>query len=342
MSTPVVHATWFHADSSSLKGEYAQTLGDSTSSSHFAIYFSCVHLFFASHVRHARKEIRKFFINDYGFEVMPDDLKTKLEKWGVEIIRLPNQHSEKARTQKLWLNQYFVIDIFGYQANLLEEFHLFDSDVVSMNSTPIEWQNDSQLKLLINSSNPNEKINGLQVKELSNLWNIFNERNQSGFIPYYGGEYIGIQSGHSKPFFETIENYFSKNLDLLDRSGVYAKEEAHLISIASKDFLVDANTDMLIERIWTQPWTHRYIPKNYYKLSFLHVPAEKKTGIHRLSKIAQEPNSWFWTAKEAEWTSKVGNLLGIPTYTLEKFIQDSYLLRKGLFRHIKNRIVRDK
>lgn len=341
MSAPVVHATWFHADTSALKGEYSQTLGDSTSSTHFAIYFSCVHLFFATHVRQSRKELRKFFINNYGYEVMPKELKKKLEEWNVEIITLTNQHSELASSQKLWLNQYFVFDIFSYQSNLNQEFHLFDSDIISMNSNAIEWEKGSQLKLLLNSTNPNEKINGLYVYELINLWNSFNDRNESDFIPYYGGEYIGIKPKEFKSFVDKIEIYFRKNLELSRRGEICAREEAHLISLASKDFSVDSQTQSLVERIWTQPWTYRYIPEYYSNLSFLHVPAEKKTGLARLSKIADESNSWFWTASDVVWKRKVGKLLGIPHYLPKKYLQDFSLLRKGFFRHVKGRILND-
>lgn len=339
MATPVVHATWFHADSPTSKGEYSQTLGDSTSESHFAIYFSCVHIFFASHVRQSRKEIRKFFLNEYGFAVMPNKLKEKLAKWEVEIIVISNQHSALVSSQKLWLNQYFVLDIFAYQSKFEQEFHLFDSDIVVMNSNEIEWKDNCQLKLLINSTVPNECINGLHVYDILYLWNSFNNKNEFGLIPYYGGEYIGIKPAEIKLFVTRIENYFRKNLDLSKQFDVYAREEAHLISITSKDFAVDSQSDSLIERIWTQPWTYRKIPENFANLSFLHVPAEKKTGLIRLSKIAEEPDSWFWNSSDRVWKEKVWKLLGMPKYSLFKYVQDFALLRKGFFRHAKGRLL---
>lgn len=337
-NVPVI-ATWFHADSNSYRGTYSQTLGDSTSLKHFEIYLRSIFVFFASIIRQNEKVKLKLFLNDVAFDILKNEFKKQLIEWKVELVVLRNTHKFYDQANTMWANQFFILDIIRFQSSLNEDFCLMDSDVICINKQVPKLKLIEDVILYKLSNSPEEMFNGLSVSSLSSLGKTFGYEDTSREMSYYGGELIYVSKFSIKMFSRVLEDIYRKNRTNFEGKVVFATEEAHLISIASTQFrTLDAGDNLIIKRIWTQPWTFRQIPKDWRYLTYLHLPAEKKTGLFLIYEAVINKNSWFWKAESSQWNRRISRLLGLQSYGFKKLIIDIYMLRKGLLRHLKLRL----
>jgi hypothetical protein len=334
-------ATWFHADSDADSGVYSQTLGGSTRSGHYEVYFRCVEIFFESLSNFKRTEKRLFFTNQLGYEVSSLKFKKKLLDLNVEIVVLENSHIPPQNFGLKWRNQFYLIDILNYLAHYNCDTFIFDSDVIAMSDEEIEFESNSELILLVISDIQDEEINGLQVADIGRLFAERTQKQPKRLSKYYGGEFLGIRGDSIQKFSELMDYHFDLNLEASATGGIYLREEAHLISLVSQEFSVSENGSNLIQRIWTQPWTFRKIPENLEELIFWHLPAEKKTGFKFFYSNMSSALENGWKGMEQEkWKNLVSETFGVRKYTYRKLIRDIFHLRSGLFRHLKNRIIK--
>ena len=103
-----------------------------------------------------------------------------------------------------------------------------------------------------------------------------------------------------------------------------------MISIAHPVRSEDVRGNAWIERIWTQPWTHRSVPANAAAIPLWHLPAEKKTGLKALHRPALTSGSWFWHAPAEAWDARVQDAVGVPGYPSGKYVRDSLALAHRL------------
>jgi hypothetical protein len=327
-------ATWFHADQPGYEGQYSQTLGDSKSQEHYDIYLRCIYLFFFFLESHKRTEQRYLFINSHAESIITKDFRNQLENWNVKIVVLINHHIPPSKNGVKWRNQFFMLDIISYLSKFESNCIILDSDVIATTNKEVEFTNQAEVIGYVVSQDPTETINGLQVRELSELYSLFTNTHDKRKIKYLGGEFIALKGNIIKEFSKICELYYAKNLLMAQQGFLYCREEAHLFSLVSANFRLDETGDKWISRIWTQPWTFRSIPANWETLVFLHLPAEKKTGIKRVYKIIEKKRASESPEKIGETAIRLYGLLGIPKYGIKKLVFDLYDLRKGGLRHL--------
>ena len=331
--------TWFHADEHEESGIYAQTLGDSSRIAHANVYFDCAITFFASLEILQRSEFRYFVLNTRGFDLLSKNRLNILKRLNVNIVIIENSHIPPEKFGKKWKNQFYVLDIVSYFAKMKKNLFIFDSDVVCVSSNELNFDSYEVQGIQINRNSLSD-INGLSPDSYFEIFRDFFGEEMQGPPVYYGGEYYGIRSDKLSQFSALLEKAYDKNIKRLESDQIFATEEAHLVSIVFQHFKVDEVSNTLLDRIWTQPWTFRYIPDYWRKLIFLHLPAEKKTGIR---KVAQYLEKILIEGKDlpgsTDFLTYSLRNFGIPSYGLTKLFADFWSLRKGVFRHIKNRVI---
>lgn len=331
--------TWFHADELHDSGVYAQTLGDSSRISHADVYFDCAIVFFASLVVMKRKENRFFVLNPRGFSLLTQDKLKIFKKLEVTIIILENSHLPPGKFGKKWKNQFFILDIINYFVPLNMNLFILDSDVICISSNQFNFDSYQVLGIQINQDADIE-INGLKLLSYSELSKDFFGQEYHGTPTYFGGECYGIRSDQVSRFNSLLETAYKKNLQRIESNDSFVTEEAHLVSIIFQFFEINEASNTFMNRIWTQPWTFRLVPIYWKNLVFLHLPAEKKTGIRKIAhfiekRILKEQN----LPEASDFLRYSLRNLGIPKYGPIKLFQDLWILRKGALRHFKSRVI---
>ena len=296
--------TWFYSENSSEYGIYPQVHGESSSQNFQIVYKKCILTFFTSAV-HANQG-SKFLL--YTNKMESEIFKTKTERrilrkikaLGVEI-RTINYTFKPPEKQRLWRNQFFILDILSDLSSKLENDDLvaiLDSDVVwsgSPNTTNF-W---NELKIIgsLNMqpiASRDENINGYSQNQLHFLANIFNLE-CSDCIEYCGGEFITFNYNFLNQCVEMSKVLFPKYIKELALSNIDFIEEAHFLSLIFDTWNVPTGVgNKYIRRIWTNDWKYTNREEHDETLVMWHLPAEKKYGLKRLADVLLLSPKLFW------------------------------------------------
>ena len=303
-------ATWLYLEGVGEDGIYPQVPGRSSTSTFHDIYKRCLVTFFTS-ARATNKSAELFLFSNIDLNLGQRDFDKKiltlLKKLRVSIIVLPYTFTPP-HEQKMWRNQFFVMDVLKYFSIELKDDDLcliLDSDIVWSGSTNTKklWKdlsNFGSLTMMPILDN-NELINGLTVKDLettSKLMGILDPPQQ-----YAGGEFIALRGDKLIQVFQSSEILWDKYISYVSSGEMNFMEEAHFLSIvyASLKFPF-GNGDKFVKRIWTQVLHYSNRDVSDLELTLWHLPAEKRFGIKRIaneyisgkSQRWPEPNSGEW------------------------------------------------
>ncbi len=303
-------ATWLYLEGVGEDGIYPQVPGRSSTSTFHDIYKRCLVTFFTS-ARATNESAELFLFSNIDLNLGQRDFDRKilnlLKKLRVSIIVLPYTFTPP-HEQKMWRNQFFVMDVLKYFSNELKEADLcliLDSDIIWSGSTNTKklWTDLSNFGSLTMTPilDNSELINGLTVKDLettSKLMGILDPPRQ-----YAGGEFIALRGDKLSQVFHSIEILWDKYISYVSTGEMNFMEEAHFLSIiyASLQFPF-GNGNRYVKRIWTQVLHYSNRDVSDRDLTLWHLPAEKRFGIRRIadkyisgkSQSWPEPNSGEW------------------------------------------------
>lgn len=325
-------ATWLYLEGVGEDGIYPQVPGRSSTSTFHDIYKRCLVTFFTS-ARATNESAELFLFSNIDLNLGQRDFDRKiltlLKELRVSIIVLPYTFTPP-HEQKMWRNQFFVIDVLKYLSTNLKEHDLcliLDSDIIWSGSTKTKelWKDLSYFGSLTMMPilDQNEMINGLSLTDLgrtAKLMGVLNPPQQ-----YAGGEFIALRGDKIKQVYQSSEILWDKYISGVATREINLMEEAHFLSIvyASLKFSF-GNGDKYIKRIWTQAFHYSNRDISDLDLALWHLPAEKRFGIRRIADKYIFGKSQGWPVpKSAEWIDLTYRL-GLKRSFNSKLILDVY------------------
>ena len=324
-----VIGTWLHADTKGAESSYAQVGGISSSILFQDVYWRCVCLFFASSTRHNPQAAHQLFttvgeIPDVG------DFQTRrfLETLGVQVVPVPFTYLPPPGFYGAWRNQFYILDIVKHldqHAAADEQYVILDSDCIF--TAPVqplsEALNRCGLLALDLNLPPEEDINGITRREMTEIFQDLGQPCPEEPAAYYGGEAFAATAEAIHRLAREVDPLWQYGLERFRAGKPKFNEEAHFLSyLYLKLGYASPTANPFIRRIWTQ---RKLLTANQADFSLIiwHVPAEKKYGLRRLFNEMARPDSRFWTVPPgAGFARYVAHFVGIPRRSLLKKTQD--------------------
>jgi len=340
-SNKQIIATWLYLEGPGEDGVYPQVPGKSSTSTFHDIYKRCIITFFTS-ARAANESSELLLFSNINLSQSTREFDRKilemLRKLRVSIVILPYTFSPPSE-QKMWRNQFFVMDVLKYFASSLKDSDLcliLDSDIIwsGLPKTQELWSDlaYSGSLTMIPILDRNQEINGLTITDLgikSKLLGVLYPPQQ-----YAGGEFIALRGDKLKMVYHCGELIWEKYISLAYTEETTFMEEAHFLSIVYASLNVPfGNGDKYIKRIWTQLFHYTNRNDTDLDLVLWHLPAEKRYGIRRLADEYISGKSGEWpSTKSREWINLTFKLGLVNKFSL-KVVLD-------ICKSIKDRIVK--
>lgn len=327
--------TWFHGDEPDRAGTYAQTLGDAASLAHYETYLRCVDVCVASFRRWNPASRAVVVLNPRADETLSAERRAFWASIGVESTVAVNTHRPDQDLYSRWQNQTYLFDVIAAALEGVDEdgaVAVIDSDVVirrNLDGMAADVREAGFLPMEVPFA-PDQEVHGVSREDLRRLHMAWSGRALDFAPAYQGGELVAGTAGELRRLLDAVESVYRWALGEQVAGRLHPNEEAQMISLARPVRSEDVRGNAWIERIWTQPWTHRAVPANAADLALWHLPAEKKTGLRALHRPALAPASWFWTASQVAWDQRVQDAVGAPGYPSGKYVRDSIALAHRL------------
>jgi hypothetical protein len=323
--------TWFHGDEPERAGTYAQTLGDAASLAHYETYLRCVDLCVASFRRWNPDSRAVVVLNPRADGAITPERRAFWASIGVDQAVAANTHRPDQDLYSRWQNQTYLFDVIAAAIEGVDDAQavaVIDSDVIirrPLDAMAAEIRAAGYLPMEIPFA-LDQDVHGVSRQDLQRLHTVWSGR-QLDFAPaYQGGELVAGTAAELRRLLTDVESVYRWALDEQVAGRPHPNEEAQMISLARPVHSEDIRGNRWIERIWTQPWTHRSVPANVTDIPMWHLPAEKKTGLKALQRQALATGSWFWGAAEQAWDERVQDAVGVPGYKSGKYVRDSLAL----------------
>ena len=324
-------STWIYFEEAHEGGVYSQVTGVSHTRRFHDVYRRCLITFFYS-ARSANPEAHLLLFTNKDIRLenghINRKLLTVLEELKVEIVTLNYTYTPPLQ-QKLWRNQFFVLDILSYLAQNVDDNDLcliLDSDIVwsGNNRSPEFWEKLDRQNILTMTpiENRNEIINGLTIDELRSVASQVIMRELPNF-QYIGGEFIALKGFLIRNLQTRIrENWNAYNVALGSMKMEYW-EEAHFLSITFANLAETyGNGNDFIKRIWTSSFGYSNKKYHDHSLVLWHLPAEKRFGIHRLANSILRDGQFTWPIYGSEKWVQMAMSLGILGTSKPKYLLD--------------------
>ena len=337
-------ATWFHGDTADTRGEYAQMRGDSTSPRHWEIYLDCIDLFLASARRWDDALRLAVVVNPAASDALTPERRARWAATGATVLVAENAHRAPADFYGEWQNQFYVLDCLrtlAGDATPGETVVLADSDCLvtrSLGDLDATVQEHGRAFYAVPFP-PDVVINDLTRRDLTVLAGELHGEEVDGQLPYLGGEFLAFRADLLAGELERLDAAFDWSLDRAARGLSHPNEEAQLISVTlGPSLLPEQLVARAVRRVWTQPWNLRNAGPADLDVAVWHLPAEKRTGLTRVHRAYENPESWFWRASRESWLQTAGRLVGVPGYGAVKAITDATALAPRLVPGVRRRI----
>lgn len=333
--------SWFHADGERFKSTYSQTLGDSTSASHYAVYERCLRVFFASARRWNPEAVLHLVTNVPAEGIFAAGTIRLFDRLAVRRSVVENGHETPKGFYGKWQNQFYVLDV---GATVLatgpaddDVVLVLDSDCLVTGPIAETVVGDEGLASLVIPTPADVEENGVSPRQMAALARELPGTGWPGSddtAPYLGGEVLAARVSVLRRILERGEMIFPWALRRRAEGQPSLNEEAHLLSLAVHTLdLPRADASAFIDRLWTQPWKFRTVRAGSAGLLVWHLPAEKKTGLLRIDRAVRDGRSWFWNAPRERWVRTAGRFTGVPAYPLGKYFRDAQDLVGARLRH---------
>lgn len=258
---------------------------------------------------------------------VPEIYSEKLSLINVEIRNVKaNFIFPKDKTNK-FLGSLFILDCI---INQTRSTLYLDPDVICLSSLNSLRLTDNDIIVFetqdfVENEDSLKKISAF-LSEHSNF--------QVNKMKYFGGEFFFIPQNRLDEIKCNIKRIWNSNLLVLHSNGNHLQTEEHFLTLALHNLRSVESTES-INRLWTTR-SYRKIPKDYDKLTLIHLPAEKDQGISKLFRIIYlqqaEPNLEIFSSKNRKKLFKLLNIsknfAGTMKYQLFRLMK-SLIYRTG-------------
>ena len=321
MSATSYIATWFYKESAQDASYYPQTGQRGDSELTHSIYMQIQVPFFTT-FRHYNPESRLlFFTNAQRLPAYLEALFTRLQ---VEVIRLPYLCMPPEGWYKAWRNQFYLYDMLRYM-----EGHMADSDTLLVCDAdclcrhplaPLFREVEAGgCALYEQATDPSEPLNGINLKQMEELFAECYGQMPSAPLSYYGGEFIALRGDAVAKVNKAYQPLWQYNLQRFREGLPKLNEEALFFSVLAEHLHLRNNiANRYVKRMWTTPRFNNVHPGDE-QLAVWHLPYEKKRGLYRLyRRLTHKPD----IDDEADFWQKASRYTGIPHVTLSKRLYD--------------------
>lgn len=319
---PTLLATGFVADNPDEGTIFPSAGGNSADPKVQAIYWRCLTVFFASARITNPGQRLALFSNVTPPPVDGIDIADALERYGVELRRVPLTIRLATELTPMWGNVLYFFDILAALENEPDDlrFALSDSDVLVTGSLDplFGLLDESEWAGLVIETAPDEPVNGLSRKQMGAI--VASLGGPAEVPPHFGGELFATSirswKREAERFRTLLEGARGGTPSL---SAVCTEEHIYTIAFAQLGDRV-ANADGLMRRIWTSP-RFNTVRSGDERLPIWHLPAEKRYGFADLFRALAR--SGFPTAMNlAEFQALARRCCGIPAKSPVKFARD--------------------
>lgn len=282
-------------------------------------YYVAVCLAYAS-VRRWHDDMTLVFVTDGA---VPTEFAPTLESLGVEVLHVDFAHRPPEGFFGLFNASLFSLDAVTEMARRYpgEDLCLMDPDVLAMRPLdPLFADVETSIGALPIPVAPDEQVNGLSALQAAALHQELDDT-LAGLPEHFGGEVYVFRADTIAPVVERAEAAFQLAMDLHRRGLPKFTTEEHLFNYALRRATV-SRLDDRARRLWTAP-RFREIGDHPDQLVLWHLPAEKDRGFPGLVDAATDRRSWFWTASDEEYRSRLGTAFGIPRRGFRRWSYDT-------------------
>ena len=214
-----------------------------------------------------------------------------LTRLNVENIIIPFTHIAPKGMLDRFQSALFLLDAIR---NLeFDACHvLLDPDIVLVRELPFEIEKSESVWALPLAYGLDEIVNGMSLRQQIN-W----QASQGVLSPHgihFGGEFQVIPGSQVTTLAARINEAWQYSLNDFASEKQHLYTEDQYLNYAY-NFVEVSDASKIVARIWTA-FNFRSIPANFRELNLWHLPAEKDDGFHRLFKLIEQPNSWFWNS----------------------------------------------
>lgn len=303
---------------------YPQVGTDSADPRFQAIYWRCVVVFFGSVYRlHGPHTTNILMTNRPPPRVAAGvPVCEALERFGVRVVEQSFDSRPPKGFTREWGNTFYLIDVLTRlsDSDLPDPLMVFDCDVVVTKSLDV-WAEAATEKFSsyrLTDIDRGATIHGLTDQQLRSIF----ERHGISEPVLCGGEFIGARKDVLRQVSKISRDLWVESIRAYNQGEPYMRAEEEILSLAYQILdLPIGNANAFIRRIWTgfKPKNNNARPSDM-ALTAWHLPAEKRTGLRRLSEAMLDARSWVWTSDR--FTRQAANIVGIPRRSASKFFLD--------------------
>jgi hypothetical protein len=317
--------TWIYAESASEGGIYPQ-LGRTSTGEAQNVYWRCVAVFFET-ARRALVDPQDYrlllFTNLSTLPVIDGmDIGDFLRKLGVEVITI-DYTWKPAGSRRIWLNQYYIFDIFDRLDHMLGEEDaaiVADCDCVFVRDPASLFEimrRDGVLLIEVEETQSgDDDINGLSRSKAIDVYECLGDIRPQVPPIYFGGECYGM-TRNTLTSVTALARVVKPANDKLAKTGhPYLSDEAHFFSyLMWKLGYLQPNGNGCIRRIWTS-WKYNTTRAQDLELAVWHLPSEKTLGFRLVyDGLRSWPQSWT----QAENLAWLADKMGVGRKSILKF-----------------------
>ena len=316
--------TWFYKESKDEAGYYPQIGGKGSSALVHSIYMQILVPFYET-FRHYNPKAELMFFTNLQEDDLPDFLLSTLGRLGVETVSLHYTCRPPKGWHTAWQNQFYLYDMLYWMGNQMHDIDtllICDADCLCRHplNQLFEKIRECGSALYELFSDPNKDINGINLRQIGELYNECYGTPPKSPMAYYGGEFVGLRGDVVKEINTSFPELWAMNLERAGRGQPKLNEEAHVLSVLAEKlgFRNDVANEF-VKRLWNTPKYNNVAPGDE-NLSVWHLPYEKKRGLHRLYKLMTR---WLnCMDDEQSFWEYVGHETGIPSVSVSKRFRD--------------------
>ncbi len=314
-------ATWFYRESHDEASFYPQAGGRGDSALLHSVYMQIQVPFFTT-FRHYNPQARLLFFTNLEAGELPPFLRRLFSRTGTEVVTRPYSCRPPKGWYKSWMNQFYVYDVMMEMERRMapgDTLLVCDADCLCRHPLDSLFQAVRQTgSALYDMQYPQDYlINGTTLKDMETVYSGCYGR-QPAPICYYGGEFIALRADAVAAVCREFPTLWDYNFHL-PPDAPRLHEEAHMFSLLAERLGLRNDTgNRYVKRMWTTSQYCNVAPGDE-ALSVWHLPAEKKSGLHRLYRLLEREGGM---PDEASFWKKAGAWCGVPRAGMGKKAHD--------------------
>lgn len=266
-------------------------------------------------------QAKLLFFTNLRKEQLPAYLLSLFEKTCAEVVTLPYRCKPPKGWYKAWMNQFYLYDMLQEMGKRMQpDDILIVSDADCLCRKPLDGLfkqvREKGSALYKMDYKRNYILNGTSIEQMEAVYEgCYGEKKT---LNYYGGEFIALNGKAVAMVNKEYPVLWKYNI-AQPEGCPRLHEEAHTFSVlAARLGLCNDTANKYVKRMWTA-WRFNNVVQGDEGLAVWHMPAEKKTGLHRLFRLLEREGG---IKDEQRFWKKASAWCGIPHTGLAKYAVD--------------------